>query len=186
MEPPLSKTLTGVLAITGLSAALAALTPATAQAATPMFAAATSLAGVVRNSTRRYLNVNRASAEGYGPLLGCTSSDEEGAMGLHYANAGLVGDGALDPTRPEVLVYEPTGDGHLRLVAVEYVVIAEAWNAGHAAPPVLMGQLLNYEESPNRYGLPAFYALHVWAWKANPKGMFVDWNPRVSCEEYTE
>lgn len=184
MKPPLSKTLAGVLAITGLSAALAALTPATAQAATPMFAAATSLAGVVRNSTRRYLNVNRASAEGYGPLLGCTSGAEGGAMGLHYANAGLVGDAALDPVRPEVLMYEPMADGRLRLLGVEYVVIAEAWDAAHSAPPVLMGQLFHYEESPNRYGLPAFYALHVWAWKANPKGLFADWNPTVSCAHY--
>ena len=25
---------------------------------------------------------------------------------------------------------------------------------------------------------------HVWAWKDNPYGMFVDWIPRVSCEVY--
>ena len=24
-----------------------------------------------------------------------------------------------------------------------------------------------------------------WAWKNNPHGMFADWNPNVSCEEYT-
>ena len=29
---------------------------------------------------------------------------------------------------------------------------------------------------------PAFYELHVWAWRDNPSGVFVDWNPRVSCE----
>ena len=33
---------------------------------------------------------------------------------------------------------------------------------------------------------PAFYALHVWAWKHNPHGMFVDWNPKVSCEDFSE
>jgi hypothetical protein len=44
-----------------------------------------------------------------------------------------------------------------------------------------MGQLLNYVGSPNRYGLPPFYELHVWAWRSNPKGVFVDWNPAVSC-----
>jgi hypothetical protein len=27
--------------------------------------------------------------------------------------------------------------------------------------------------------------LHVWAWKGNPKGAFSDWNPQVSCVEYT-
>jgi hypothetical protein len=46
----------------------------------------------------------------------------------------------------------------------------------------LEGQLLQFEDSPNRFGLPAFYQLHVWAWRDNPNGAFVDWNPRVSCE----
>jgi hypothetical protein len=68
---------------------------------------------------------------------------------------------------------------------VEYVVLTEAWDANHDAPPVLMGQLFNYNGAPNRYGLPAFYELHVWAWKHNPDGMFANWNPNVSCEEYT-
>jgi hypothetical protein len=46
-----------------------------------------------------------------------------------------------------------------------------------------MGQTFHFNSSPNRYGIPAFYALHVWAWKHNPHGMFVDWNPKVSCED---
>ena len=40
----------------------------------------------------------------------------------------------------------------------------------------------NFTGSPNRYGLPPFYELHVWAWKANPRGAFADMNPAVSCE----
>jgi hypothetical protein len=64
-------------------------------------------------------------------------------------------------------------------------VIASEWHASHPEPPVLMGQHFHYVGSPNRYGLPAFYELHVWAWKDNPNGMFTDFNPRVSCEEYT-
>ena len=60
-------------------------------------------------------------------------------------------------------------------------MLAEAWHAGHTAPPVLGGQLFTYTGSPNRYGIPAFYALHVWARKANPLGPFADWNPTVSC-----
>ena len=35
---------------------------------------------------------------------------------------------------------------------------------------------------PNQFGLPAFFELHVWAWRDNPKGAFVDWNNKVSCE----
>ena len=104
-------------------------------------------------------------------------------MGVHYANGKLAGDGMLDAATPEALLYEPK-DGRLQLVGVEYVVIAEDWHASHAAPPVLMGQLFNYVSAPNRYGLPAFYELHVWAWKHNPAGLFADWNPRVSCEDF--
>ena len=84
---------------------------------------------------------------------------------------------------PEALLYEPK-DGKLQLVGVEYIVIAADWDAKHPTPPVLMGQLFNYSGAPNRFGIPPFYELHVWAWKNNPAGMFADWNPRVSCEEF--
>jgi len=33
----------------------------------------------------------------------------------------------------------------------------------------------------NRYRLPAFYSLHAWIWKHNPKGTFEQWNPQVHC-----
>ena len=39
--------------------------------------------------------------------------------------------------------------------------------------------------APNRFGLPAFYTLHVWAWKNNPNGAFVNWHPDVSCEAFS-
>ena len=29
--------------------------------------------------------------------------------------------------------------------------------------------------------LRRIYSLHVWAWKANPSGMFHIFNPRVHC-----
>jgi hypothetical protein len=29
------------------------------------------------------------------------------------------------------------------------------------------------------------WALHIWAWRPNPSGMFAQWNPKVSCAEYT-
>ncbi|HEX5692800.1 MAG TPA: hypothetical protein VFX76_22460, partial [Roseiflexaceae bacterium] len=121
---------------------------------------------------------------GYGMFHGCASGPQEGAMGVHFANGALVGDGELDAARPEALLYEPK-DGKLQLVGVEYLVLADAWNAAHEAPPVLMGQMFNFVGAPNRYRLPAFYELHVWAGKNNPDGMFADWNPRVSCEDFT-
>jgi hypothetical protein len=103
-------------------------------------------------------------------------------MGIHYGKPELIGDGQVDARSPEILVYERTASGHMRLVAVEYLVIAGDWDASHEGPPALEGQLFHYMGSPNRYRLPAFYALHVWAWKLNPHGTFVDWNPRVTCD----
>jgi putative acetyltransferase len=44
--------------------------------------------------------------------------------------------------KPETLLYEPK-KGPMQLISVEYLVIAEAWHAKHAAPPVLMGQMFN-------------------------------------------
>lgn len=138
----------------------------------------------VRRATQRYQDVAAATAAGYALFLGCVSSPQGGAMGIHYVNSDLVGDGKLDASRPEALMYEPKG-GKLELVGVEYIVLAAAWDAANKTPPTLMGQLFHHTPSPNRYGIPAFYALHVWAWKPNPHGMFVDWNPTVSCEGHT-
>jgi hypothetical protein len=143
----------------------------------------TTFAETVRQATAQFKDVRKAEAAGYALLHGCVSGPQEGAMGIHFANGGLVGDGELDAMHPEALLYEPN-DGELQLVGVEYVVIADGWNANHQTPPVLMGQLFNYVGAPNRYGLPAFYELHVWAWKSNADGVFADWNPRVSCEEF--
>ena len=50
--------------------------------------------------------------------------------------------------------------------------------------PELGGQLMHLFESPNRFGLPAFYTLHVWAWKQNRTGAFVNWHSDVSCEQF--
>lgn len=135
----------------------------------------------VRQATHSLRNVQRAMDAGYARFLGCVSGPQAGAMGIHYVNSALVGDGELDVNHPEALIYEPRNGG-LRLVGVEYVVLADAWHAQHAEPPVLEGQLLQYNGSPNRYGLPPFYEIHVWAWRANPVGAFADWNVRVSCD----
>jgi hypothetical protein len=80
------------------------------------------------------------------------------------------------------------GNGQLRLVAVEYIAIAQLWDASHpdGSSAKLMGQEFDYMEAPNRFRLPAVYNLHVWAWKNNPSGMFSMWNPDVSCTSYTE
>ncbi|WP_344131028.1 hypothetical protein [Pedococcus bigeumensis] len=104
-----------------------------------------------------------------------------GAMGIHYLDPANLFDGKIDRLAPEALIYEPGDGGSLTLIAAEYLVLAQAWDATHAAPPILYGQRFTRVAAGNRYGLPDFYELHVWHQKANPSGIFNDWNPTVSC-----
>jgi hypothetical protein len=140
----------------------------------------------VREATERFKDVSVAEGEGYKLTFGCVTGPDAGAMGLHYVNMSLVGAGLLDPTRPQIVIYEPTANGKPRLTGADFLVLADTWDkAHHGAPPELMGQLFHYFEAPNRFGLPAFYTLHVWAWKENPNGAFVNWHPNVSCKSFT-
>ena len=43
------------------------------------------LVEIVRNATQRYQNVANASPD-YGPVLGCVSGSDHGAMGIHYVD----------------------------------------------------------------------------------------------------
>jgi hypothetical protein len=144
-------------------------------------AAPAKLVQLVRESTKQFADVNAATAAGYQPFLGCVTGTDHGAMGYHYVNSAFVADNELDASRPEALIYEASESG-LQLVGVEFVVFADAWLAHHDSPPVLEGQSFQFISSPNRYGLPAHFELHVWAWRHNPKGAFVDWNNKVTCE----
>lgn len=161
----------------------AALSPAIALAGTDDDVEA------ARTATEAFADPAAAEAAGYGlppegPLHECIASfDDTGAMGLHYINGDLVGDTLLDATTPEALVYEPAADGSLELVALEYVVFAEAWDAENDMAPMLFGEMFMLVEEPNRYELPSFYALHAWVWKDNPSGTFAAFNPDVACAE---
>jgi hypothetical protein len=146
---------------------------------------ASALLKIVRQSTERFKDVSVAEHEGYGLQFGCVSGDSSGAMGLHFVNGDLVNGGVIDATRPQIVIYEPTANGGLRLIGADYLVLADAWNAKNQGPPQLMGQLFHLFDTPNRFGLPAFYTLHVWAWKDNPNGAFVNWHPKVSCQAFT-
>lgn len=146
-------------------------------------AAPAKLVQIVRDATRQFVDVNAAAGAQYSPFLGCVSGPDHGAMGVHYVNGALVADGEIDASRPEALIYEPSAGG-MRLVGVEYIVPdAGQWLATHGNAPVLEGQSFQLVDSPNRYGIPtAFFELHVWAWRDNPNGAFVDWNNNVTCE----
>jgi hypothetical protein len=91
-------------------------------------------------------------------------------------------NGELRGDQPPALVYEPDGN-RLRLVGVEYILDAATWlKNNNNTPPVLEGQVFQLVPSPNRFNLPTFFELHVWAWRENPLGAFVDWNTHVTCE----
>jgi hypothetical protein len=143
------------------------------------------LVQAVRQATERFKNVTSISGpgEGYELAFGCVSGGDFGAMGLHYVNMSLV-DGEMEVTQPEIVLFEPTPNGGIRITGADYLIDAAAWNAKHSGPPQLMGQLFHLFDKPNRFGLDPFYTLHVWAWKNNPNGTFVNWNPDVSCDAF--
>jgi len=142
--------------------------------------AGTGLVQVVQRTMERYRDPVAADAAGWKSADACVSSPEEGAMGVHFIKGSIVFDGKFDPEEPEALIYEVT-DRRARLVGAEFIITAAEWHANNAAPPVILGQQTNFVGSPNRFGLPAFYELHVWAFRNNTKGTYVDFNPAVSC-----
>jgi hypothetical protein len=146
---------------------------------------ASELVRIVREATERFKDPAVADGEGYKLAFGCVSGPDAGAMGLHFVNMTLVGDPTLDPRRPEILLYEPLPNGRLRLTGADFLVFASDWDALHPGEtPQILGQLLHLFEAPNRFGLPPFYTLHVWAWKDSPTGTFVNWHPKVSCDNF--
>ena len=137
-------------------------------------------------ATARFHDLDKAKAAGYAVVVAdrfgatCIAEPGEGAMGVHYLNPALLDD-QVDAAHPEALVYGPGPNGKLRLVALEYLAFQGPWDATHSDPPSLLGQEFMLTEAPNRYDIPAFYALHLWIWSPNPSGLFQPWNPRVSC-----
>lgn len=144
----------------------------------------------LRYATAQYFDLDEAEEDGYGILrdkdgIACIESDEPGAgaMGTHYVNGDLVADPNERLLHPELLIYEQQEDGDMELIAVEYVVLQSAWREVHpTGRPHLLGHDFELVKAGNRYGLPAFFELHVWAWRPNSSGRFSDYNPAVSCE----
>jgi hypothetical protein len=142
----------------------------------------------VRQATQQFTDPVAAMNAGYQPVLGCVSGPDHGAMGVHYLNGALL-TGDVDASKPQALIYEPLGGGHMRLVGVEFIVDSATWfktqkeeGVQNPGSPALYGQLFQLIPSPNRYNLDTFFELHVWAWQDNPNGTFVDWNTKVNCD----
>lgn len=94
-------------------------------------------------------------------------------MGFHYLNFPMI-DTELDHTEPEVLVFERQGNED-NLVAVEFLSTADP---DGPAPSVL-----GHDVHPAPHLPFTNWELHVWCWKPNPRGLFADFNPDVTCPE---
>lgn len=142
---------------------------------------------VVRQVTAQFHDVDAAKAAGYELgyvngagnriITGCIAHPTAGVMGYHYFNKRLIDDLVVDPRRPEGLVYTSGPKGQLKLVAVEYVVPGLGSNPpGVSEAPSVLGHQMHIL-------VPAvgFYIQHFWVWSHNPAGMFVDWNPELTC-----
>ncbi len=138
-----------------------------------------------RAATAQFHDVDAALADDrfvLADMAGLTCIEDpggDGGMGVHYVKGALVGDGEIDVTQPEVLLYDPNAP-QPRLLGAEYVVFVADWGE-ERDPPMLFGHEFHLVDTGNRYGLPAFYELHAWIWHHNPSGMFEDWNPRIDC-----
>jgi hypothetical protein len=152
-------------------------------ASPPSGSGLTPLVEKVRLATARFVDINAALRDGWVQATPCVSGPGAGAMGVHFLKPDRLHDGALKGDEPEMLIYEPVAKGGFRLVGVEYIVLASEWAAKNAPgiAPSVDGHLANFVPDPNRYALPAFYELHVWAWEENPNGTFSDWNSKVTC-----
>jgi hypothetical protein len=149
-------------------------------------------APIVERVRQAVLSLPKTELAKYGAILKtpCVTGPDYGAMGVHLINAENV-DAVVNVDKPEALIYEPQANGKLRIVGVEYIVPKEAWDAANPAQPglpsprpALLGNLMNFVDSPNRYGIEGgFFEIHVWAFEDNRKGALTDWNPAVTCEK---
>ena len=126
----------------------------------------------LRTLTAPFKSFDAGKAAGYNaPFMGCFANDS-GAMGIHYQNPGIDLKATPSVSKPPFLMYEPQQNGTMSLVGVEYVKDAPPSDPA----PTLFDQKFTYNT-----GLK-IWALHVWAWKDNPAGLYANWNPTVTCQ----
>jgi len=123
--------------------------------------------------TARYHRLSVAKDDGFVLLHPCEARGDEGPVGTVYVNIARLMDGVIDPENPDALIYEPTRSGDFRLVGVEFAVPKALWT--NTELPKFLGATF---QSEDEFGV---YALHAWVWRNNPKGLFAETNPRVSC-----
>ncbi len=137
---------------------------------------------VIRDATSQFRDVDTAIAAGYVPTDSCAELPGVGTMGYHFVNPDLAGDAKVDPTSPEILIYNKTGNGRYRLDAVEYFVAdADQDLTTDADRPTLMGHPFDGPMEGHEPGMPIHYDLHAWVYRHNPAGELSAWNPTINC-----
>jgi hypothetical protein len=130
----------------------------------------------VRAFTERYQSEAAALADGFAPTDECVPE-----MGYHYVNFARLDD-RLEPNRPEVIIYAPTGDSARRLAAAEWVVVdADQDLSTDDDRPSLFGHSFDGPMPGHVPGMPVHYDLHAYAWIDNPDGGFATSNPAITC-----
>lgn len=165
----------------------------------------------MRAATDRFRDVKVALAEGYmpDPMNMCETAANMGrpaslgAMGIHYFRPDLLGiteppsprvngNGIhTDFRQPAILIYEPTANGGLELVAVENLVFQASWKAaGHDGPPTFYGESWDAMADDPATSLDEAHMFaphfdrHVWLYRENPNGLFAQFNPAASCAHH--
>jgi hypothetical protein len=165
----------------------------------------------MRAATERFRDVNAALAEGYvrDPTDTCDTAEMMGrpaafgAMGIHFFRPDLLGINAppnprvngngthTDWSRPAILIYEPQADGSLQLVAIENLVFQASWHAaGNAQRPTIHGRPYDsMRDDPatpidEAHAFEPHYDQHIWLYRDNPRGLYEQFNPAVSCANH--
>lgn len=133
----------------------------------PAQAAGQSDLAQVRALAAKYHDVQTALDDNYVQASECVPG-----MGYHYVNFAY--SATIDPLEPTALLYEPSGNGRLKLVAVEWVIFSDAAPGTYS----LFDQTFH---GPMTHGIPVHHELHVWLWQGNPEGVFNQTNPKVTC-----
>lgn len=148
------------------------------------------LVAAVRQATAKYHDVTHAIADGYADpatlAAACLEVPGVGTMGIHAANMRLLMDQAVDPLKPEVLLYVPKKGGGFRLVGIEYLVPLMPGQDALPTAPSVFGQTFEGPMDGHEPGMPRHYDKHVWIWSPNPDGMFAQFNSRLTCSAVPE
>jgi hypothetical protein len=133
-------------------------------------------------ATARYHSFRQARRAGYSVAGEPCVASPLGTMGIHAVNEALMADPAINPLRPEILLYVRKANGRLRLVGLEYWKADADGDLGTDEDrPSVFGQPFDGPMPGHNPTMPVHYDLHVWVWKTNPSGLFAPFNPALSC-----